>query len=85
MVSKLAHIPEDQIKKYALAHKIPPIDAYRALFSQALLDKLDSGETVAVLKELIYQVVGEGAKKAGENKTIQQMMPPQIILPPGTA
>lgn len=85
MPSKLAMIPEDQIKKYALAHKIPPIDAYRALFSQALLDKIDAGDTFTVLRELVYQVVGDGAKKAGEKKEIQQVMPPQIILPPGSA
>lgn len=85
MPSKLAMIPEDQIKKYALAHKIPPIDAYRALFSQALLDKIEDGETAIVLKELVYQIVGEGAKKAGEVKTIQQAIPPQIIVPSGSA
>jgi hypothetical protein len=62
-MSRYAVIPEEQVKKYAQAHRVSLLDAYRAIFSQKLLEDIDAGKLEAVLRELVYQVVGEGIKK----------------------
>jgi len=57
-----AYIPEAEIKAYAKLHKMSPLDAYRDLFSQKLLDKLEERDIVTVVRELVHQIVGTGSK-----------------------
>lgn len=72
----MRNISKEDLTKYQLRHKCPPMEAYRSLFSQKLLDLLEPkigqdgvssppsrDDVITVIRELIFQVIGEGIKK----------------------
>lgn len=63
MITIHSTIPPEVVKAYADARKVSQLDAFRALYSQRLLDLVDDGDIHGVLRELIHQVIGEGVKK----------------------
>lgn len=67
IIGSLAKIPDNEIKEYAKKHKLTPIDAYRDLLSQAMLDRINQAQDILslkeILRELVKQVVGDGVKQ----------------------
>lgn len=68
VIGSLKNIPQEAIEEYAKKHKLKPIDAYRELFSQAMLDRIDKAQDITslkeVLREVVKQVIGDGTKSA---------------------
>lgn len=67
---KISDFTKEEIDAYAKSRKCQAIEAYRALFSQRLLDKINAGDTKDVLRELVFQLVGTGTKEVKGPVTI---------------
>lgn len=55
-------IAPEAIKAYADKHKLSQLDAYRDLYSQRLLDMINDGDMINVVREMVRQSIGNGVK-----------------------
>lgn len=76
-MKKLVEISPEEIQRYARSRKVSSLDAYRALLSQKLIDLIATGDTTNVLRELVFQMVGDGVKEVTG--------PVSVIAPGGNA